>query len=800
MKKVDLTKAPSGDVTDSVSIVTPMPEPVVVPAFLTRAMGEPETTWTYRLPDGSAYGAVCRWDPEGKRKEIRPIVWNGKEHVTSGFGPDRPLYNSDLMALSPSCPVLIVEGEKTVDAAQQYVPEGWIVTTWQGGSSSVLQADWSVMAGHTCVFWPDNDDAGIGAAADAQIRLAEIGVACSIVALGEAFPEKWDLADALPEKFKPSQITALLKRELKRAAVAKIDTPPPVKAEPQDPDESVEREYRCLGYDREYYYVMSQQNFIIKQYASSALMTERGCRSIYPDAAFWGAPQGRPDGKGVNWIEAGLSVMDRCHKVGIYDPRRLRGRGVWIDKAEDSVDRVILNTGNKLMITRPSAPVKEASFVRVRSKWIYEKAENLIIDVDDYQTKATDEDGRMIRELCNRVRWDAPIYGDLLAGWIATAVVCGGLQWRTHCWVTGNQGSGKSTVVNEVAAACLGDLALYPLGATTEAGIRQAVENDAVPVVFDEAEGDDKAKMQAEARRKAVLDLMRQSSSEGRGRILKGSANHSARAFTMRSSFLMSSIGVGLKEAADLTRTAVLTIRPIESYSFQERKSKEQLFKDFLSLASEMPLDMPQRLLSRQVGNLFTLRHNIEVFKETIAVSLANRRIGDQLGTLLAGCHSLYSSQRLTPKNCETYIDRYNWDEFTSVKAEREDMALLHHIAGSMIRAETSHGAQDRSIGEILEIVVKRQEFGDIPLKIAEETLSRFGLKMERERGEIKGVWIATNVQSLNRLMQTSVYFEGWTGVLLRHPYAKKSESAVHFKGMKSRAIYMPIQEWPIDL
>jgi putative DNA primase/helicase len=200
------------------------------------------------------------------------------------------------------------------------------------------------------------------------------------------------------------------------------------------------------------------------------------------------------------------------------------------------------------------------------------------------------------------------------------------------------------------------------MGATTEAGIRQLLRNDAMPVVFDEAEGDDKQKQQNEARRKAVLDLMRQASSEGRGRILKGSANHSAQTFTMRSSFLMSSIGVGLKEAADLSRTAVLTIKPLDNYSHEERRKKEQEFKDFLSLASEIPQDMPQRLVARQLHNLFTLRHNVEIFKETIAVMLANRRIGDQLGTLMAGCHSLYSTKRLDLKQCEKYLNTVNLD------------------------------------------------------------------------------------------------------------------------------------------
>ena len=355
-------------------------------------------------------------------------------------------------------------------------------------------------------------------------------------------------------------------------------------------------------------------------------------------------------------------------------------------------------------------------------------------------------------------------------------------------------------MVNEIAGACLGDLAIYPLGATTEAGIRQVVRNDAMPVVFDESEADDKQKMQAEARRKAVLDLMRQASSEGRGRILKGSANHSAQAFTMRSSFLMSSIGVGLKEAADLTRTAVLTIKPLDSYSHDERKKKEQEFKDFLSLASEIPPDMPQRLLARQLHNLFTLRHNVEIFKETIAVVLANRRIGDQLGTLMAGCYSLYSTKRLDMKQCEKYLNTVNLDEFLQVKAEREDISLLHHIVGSMIRVDTVHGSQERTIGELLIVCFTRDDTTDVRLKVAEATLARYGMKIEREYGSVTGVWIGQSIQSMNRIMQTSVYFEGWAGVLMRHPYAKRSNDSVRFGGATSRAIYLPKQEWPVGL
>jgi putative DNA primase/helicase len=800
MRKIDLTAIKAEDITDTPNIVTPMPEPIEVPAKLKAALGgEPDSMWIYRIADGSAFGAVARWNPEGKRKEIRPIVWDGKKFITSGFGPSRPLYNSDMIAAAPTAPVLIVEGEKAADAAPQYLPDGWVVSTWQGGANAVEQTSWDILEGHSVVVWPDNDGAGAQAAIEIQKILARHAVPVSIVGLSPAFPDGWDLGDELPAKVKPENITGLLRRELKRAAVATPDKPVKVK-EVKDYDEDEAREWRPLGYDNNKYMLQTQHRGQVDVFDPDRLMSQKGCINIYGDIAHWGGQQGKPDGKGVDWIQAGIQIMDSCHKLGVYDPKRLRGRGIWIDKGEDGVDRAVMNAGSKLVVSRAGTETREIPFVRFRSRWIYQKSSDLILNIDDYDTRASDDDGRMIRELCNKVRWDAPIYGDLLAGWIATAVVCGGLQWRTHAWVTGNQGSGKSTIVNEIAGACLGDLAIYPLGATTEAGIRQLVRNDAMPVVFDESESDSKNKVNNEARRQAVLDLMRQASSEGRGRILKGSANHSAQAFTMRSSFLMSSIGVGLKEAADLTRTAVLTIKPLDSYSHEERRKKEQEFKDFLSLASEIPRDMPQRLVARQLHNLFTLRHNVEIFKETIAVMLANRRIGDQLGTLMAGCFSLYSTKRLDMKQCEKYLNTVNLDEFLQVKTEREDITLLHHIVGSMIRVETVHGSQERTIGELMVICFTRDDTMDVRLKVAETTLARYGMKIEREHGSVTGVWVGQSIQSMNRIMQTSVYFEGWAGVLMRHPYAKKSVNSISFGGTSARAIFLPKQEWPVGL
>jgi putative DNA primase/helicase len=799
VKKVALSDIPADAPFDVTAFtgdgpVVPMPEPVQVPEDL-RFMGEPDRVWIYRTPNGEAFGAVMRWD-KGEKKAIRPVIWDGKAFVSRGLGDGRPLYNAEMLAATPMAPVLIVEGEKTAEAAAAFVPEGWIVTTWSGGSNAAHQSDWSLLVGHACVIWPDNDESGVKAGRQVQEYLRDLGVKSSLVPLSDALPKGWDLADELPGNLETGMIGKLISRQHKIALSGKEDAPVKLarKKAGADPDIDQDRRWRPLGYDQQTYYLMSELNLQVDPYEGGSLMTENTCLQIYPDRQYWADLQGSP-GK-PDWKMAGLQIMDGCRKAGVYDPKRLRGRGVWIDKADDGVERTVLNTGGQLLVSRPDEETKNIPFVRFKSRWIYEKKRELIFEADDYVTPASDDEGRMIREMCGKIRWESKIYADLLAGWLATAIVCGGLKWRTHCWVTGNQGSGKTQVVNRIVSTVLGDLAIYPLGATTEAGIRQQLRSDAVPVVFDESENSN----YAEQRRQAVLGLMRQASSEGRGTIMKGGANHSGQEFAVRSSFLLSSIGVGLKEAADLTRTAVLTVRPLESYAPEQRDRLEANWHRLLDLQAMMPEDIPQRLLARQVRHMRELRANIEVFKQAATEIMNSPRIGDQLGTLLAGSWSLYNTDVMTVDQCKKYLERNDLEEFTAVKTEREDMALLHHICGAMLRVETVKGVQERTIGELLYIVMERPSESDMNPREAETTLARYGLRIEycEKKHKPEGVWIGQKVPALNRIMQTSDYFEGWSAVLLRHPYAKRSDGTLRFGGVVSRAVYMPKPEWPI--
>jgi putative DNA primase/helicase len=92
----------------------------------------------------------------------------------------------------------IVEGEKKVDPAAALFPTH-VVTTSQGGAQSAGKSDWSPVAGRDLVIWPDHDEAGQKYVRDvAGLAYAAGALSVRVVRVPDHFPQKWDLADALP--------------------------------------------------------------------------------------------------------------------------------------------------------------------------------------------------------------------------------------------------------------------------------------------------------------------------------------------------------------------------------------------------------------------------------------------------------------------------------------------------------------------------------------------------------------------------------------------------------------------------
>lgn len=166
--------------------------------------------YPYHNQDGNVLFYTLRLESKGDGKKIVLPLSYGKSHpdATPSWNFKRYnegkalLYNEHLISKDLEKPIVIVEGEKTANAAQQLLGKEYIVVSWLGGSSAAKEANWSRLCGRDVIIWPDNDEAGYKAAVDIEHSLKVVGINSLKVIDKETlhdFPQKWDLADPLPE-------------------------------------------------------------------------------------------------------------------------------------------------------------------------------------------------------------------------------------------------------------------------------------------------------------------------------------------------------------------------------------------------------------------------------------------------------------------------------------------------------------------------------------------------------------------------------------------------------------------------
>jgi putative DNA primase/helicase len=253
------------------------------------------------------------------------------------------------------------------------------------------------------------------------------------------------------------------------------------------------------------------------------------------------------DFTGIDWQQCYSDLLAEQHRVGCYDPSRIRGVGAWWDEG-----RTVFHLGDRLIVDGVKYPIKEPH----QSDYIYQRLPKR--EGPGAAEPLSDQEGANLIAIAERFHWESVTSGTLLAGWTALAPICGALEWRPHVWLNAVAGSGKSSLMDMYVGPLLSDMGFFVLGNTTEAGIRQKLKSDALPVVFDEAESNEKRDAD---RMQGVLSLARAASSEGRGVTVKGSVASEAMMFNVRSMFMLSSINMALKQGADRSRFSVLMLR-----------------------------------------------------------------------------------------------------------------------------------------------------------------------------------------------------------------------------------------------
>jgi putative DNA primase/helicase len=723
-------------------------------------LGRFSKTWWY-----PGHGLICRFEtPEGK--DVLPFAWckssrGERAFRWKSFAKPRPLYNLPALEERPNAGVLIVEGEKAADAAARLMPKA-VVVSWPGGSKAIRHTDWSPLRNRRVFVWPDADKPGM----DAAEAILAILPQAQIILPPADVAEGWDLADAEAEGWTPERVAAWGKDNIKRDEPDRIEEPerieehPPYydEAPPEAPMEPDGMPFDILGHDSGTFFYLPHSGRQIVELAAAS-HKKLGLLQLAP-AHWWEAMF--PSKNGADFDAAANSLIQRSYSAGIFDPRRIRGRGAWIDD-----DNVVFHAGDRLVIDG-----NETNISTHRSRYIYELGHR--IEADQVAPATAREAGKLL-ELCGKISWADELSPKLLAGWCVLAPICGSLRWRPHIWVNGPSGTGKTWIFENVIKPIVGDASLFAQSSTTEAGIRQTLRSDALPVILDEAESEDK---RGQARMQSILELARQASTETGAGILKGTASGKAMEFMVRSCFAFLSIGVAAVQRADTSRITNLELvkRGGEegAKAFDEVKAawRESIGQDGFAA----------RIRARSLTIAPIIRDNAKAFGRAVASRLGDQRFGDQIGTLLAGAYSLTSARKVDVAFAAEWVAMQDWSAFETQAADADENRAFAILADSHIRIDAT---KTLTIAELVQRS-RVEHTGE-----AAAILLRHGVKIERD----ETVSISNTHEQLRRVFSDTQFAGKWKDFLGRVQGARHI-AAVRFGASMHRAVRIPMSEF----
>jgi len=744
---------------------------------------KPSMVSEYHNQNGALIGYVLRIDFGDGAKITPSVMWCKLPDGSEGwshrpFPEPRPLYNMPSLYRSPDAPVLIVEGEKSADAAGRIMKQ-YVVVTWPGGSKAIKKVDWAPLRGRKVVIWGDADKTGEEAAIEIAAKRLDAGTEeIKIIAWDKEMPKGWDAADAEAEGWTKKEVLAWAKERVSLwppkedgPPVDEYDGPPLDEQyrdqQPPEPSDEPTEHFRALGYDKNtFYYLPDKTQQVIE--LSPGMHTENNLLILAP-GFFWEEQFPAKGDFKFNIKHAYEALINKCIKNGIFDGHELlRGRGAWLDEG-----RVVLHMGDKLITDEGEIMPKN-----FKSKYIYEASRKLNIPVSE---RASTPEAHKLVEICEKLTWENSLSASLLAGWCVIAPVCGILSWRPHIWVTGQSGSGKTTVIKDIIEKVVGPIVLIVEGNTSEAGIRQQIQQDARPVIFDEAETEDKS---SALRMKSILDLARVASSGGR--ILKGDTSGQGTSYSIRSAFCFSSINTSLHHYADESRVSKLILKPDKGNGTDKESRFKPLHHEMLSTFTE---EYSGKMLARSLANINTLMKNAKTFVEAAARILSSRRIADQIGVMLAGTYLCYSTKEISLQQAVEWIGRHNWADHTAISNKKDEERLLDRIATHRLRLNIKHGSVDATIGELILVGSGRSVEDLVKKEEAERELRRQGIMVTYD-----SVWIANKSDPMSKILKHTPWSSEWGRPLRDIDGAEAWENTYFAPGIKSRSTKLPIE------
>lgn len=327
-------------------------------------------------------------------------------------------------------------------------------------------------------------------------------------------------------------------------------------------------------------------------------------------------------------------LMRAAAEEGLWDERvSIRGPGVWAYDGEPpsakskAVPRLVLHAGGKLLpLLGTPEHYPKAKWIHAGRRYgtaVYPACPPLLPPADLPGDKALAE------ALLGHLRlWkfaDPELGPRLVLGYIGAAMLGAAIPWRPHVLISAEMGSGKTWLIALVAAA------LGPQFRTfnnfSVAGVRDALNNLAIGLGLDEAEGDS-------LRVAAVIELLRQMSDGAGAQGIRSTGDGGTRDFAVVAAVLMAAINPPMLQPQDRSRITEILLRSLATGTGATDDSVVRAAIDGTEAASPL-------LRARALAGHARFMANYGAIKAALVADGCSARMGDQLGTLMASAEML---------------------------------------------------------------------------------------------------------------------------------------------------------------
>lgn len=462
--------------------------------------------------------------------------------------------------------------------------------------------------------------------------------------------------------------------------------------------------------------------------------------------------------KAAEWL------IRACSRRGLFNKETpVRGLGVWREK-----DEIVAHLGAHVWHKgrmQKSGVVIGGAIYPARTK----------LEEPDFAHPADAFDCKRLRQYMNAWAFPQDYDADLLFGFLGAGLLGGYPSWRVHALVTGERGSGKST---------LGEYLMNAFGAQgtslndyTEAGLRQTLSNEGRTPHLDEGEsaGEEKAHRMAK-----VIGLLRLMSGGGGAKIARGSSGGTAMNTTVTGCVLLTAINAPPLQPQDRSRILVV---PIEKPS--ELRPEEDI-RAFLSEARALS----PRLRARALIGAKRFTETFSLYRQLLVTHGCDARQADLFATLCAGRSLLIHDAVPEEQEALAFVNALK-HRLRLIMLEDSDSSDAQSCLNRLMDAscEAIRDGIKRSIGML---VADAMAPGAAP---ENEKLVPLGLRIVDDKDgdpDKRCLFVANDHLGLKRIFHNTPWADGnWRASLIRLKEVRPAPKPVSI-GRKARGLLIP--------